>query len=184
LKYQINFASYDKGKENRKRLLNFFCGALILIFVGSFVYGIKKSTDIAREKARVVESKEELAMRMEKGMQERRKHFSDDELSVIDNKLKFYRTAVRNKLFVTVFYNMLEEKTPQFITIKSVDFDPARKNFVLTGESLIPDGVTAFIPNLQSSSIITKVEITRQTFQKVGEKKVLVAEFEMRGEVI
>lgn len=184
MKYLINFARYDKKKEKRKAFIRFFSGAVILILLAGFVFGIKRIGSVTGERRKVVEAREELLKRVEKQAQERRKHFSDAEVLIIDGKLKFYRAVSENKLFVTVFLNLLEEKTPRFISLRSLDFDPARKNFVLMGESLSPDGVTAFIPNLQGSNIITKIEITRQNFQKVGEKKILISEFEIRGELI
>lgn len=136
-----------------------------------------------REFSEVKKKSEELFTKREKLLVERRKTFSDAEIALLEAKLKFYSEIFLNKLYVSSFLNIIEEKTPPNIFLKSLDYDRKRRNFIIVGESLSPDAVAGYILQLQGINFVKKVEITRQTFQKKGEKKLLISEFELKGEI-
>ncbi len=183
MRYRINFATYDRRKvairRNQKILL--FCGILLLFVL--FIKGMQKSIQLGNEINEIKAKKEELIAKKEKMLRERRNVFSDAEVQIIETKLKFYSDVFSNRLYTTAFLNVLEEKTPASIYLKTLDVDIERKNFIVTGESLNPESVATFIPSLQNINFVKKVEITKQSFQKMGEKKILISDFEIKGDL-
>lgn len=183
MKYYINFATFDRKKALQKRNTRLSLFVCILLLFALFLAGMKKVSDISSELSDVKKKREELSLKKENLLKERRRLFSDAEINLLESKLNFYSETFFNNLYVTSFFNVLEEKTPTNIFLKSVDFDSSRKNFMLTGESLNPETVAGLIPSIQNLNFVKKVEITRQSFQKMTEKKILISEFELRGEI-
>ncbi|MCX7991123.1 MAG: hypothetical protein N2999_03670 [Proteobacteria bacterium] len=132
---------------------------------------------------RVKNEKRAIEEMIQKGIEERRKLVSDEEIRQLNEKMTFYKDIYEKRFFVTVFLTDIEDTIVGGMSLKSLDMDIPRKNFVLTGESLNPESAVAFSKKLQGISYIKKAEITRQTFQRVGEKKVLINDFEIKGEI-
>lgn len=183
MNYLINFASIDRRKENRKKKIKAVLLLLSIALFFVFILGMQRASEFNRELVEVKKKSEELLTKREKLLSERRKTFSDSEIALLEAKHKFYSDMFLNKLYVSSFLNLIEEKTPSHIFLKSLDFDRSRKNFIIVGESLSPDAVAGYISQLQGINFVKKVEITRQTFQKKGEKKLLISEFELKGEI-
>lgn len=183
MKYRINFATYDREKVLRARKIKLLSFACIFVLFITFTMGLKRATETNTELNNVKKRKEELIEKKERLLTERRKLLSDTEVQLLDAKLSFYTNTFLSRLYVTSYLNYLEDKTPSNIFLKSVDFDANRKSFIITGECLNPEAVANYITSLQSVNFIKKVQITKQTFQRLGEKKLLVSEFELRGDV-
>lgn len=183
MRYHINFATFDRKRAIKRRNTRLFLFGCVILFFFLMIAGLKKVSNIGDEYDEVRKKREELALKKENLLKERRKLFTDTEIKLLETKLNFYSDTFFNRLYSTSFLNVIEEKTPANIFLKSIDFDNTRKNFIITGESLSPESVASYISSLQNVNFIKKVEITRQSFQRAGEKKLLLSEFELRGEV-
>jgi len=183
MRYKINFATYDREKVLRRRNIKLLVSVCILLLFTVFLMGLNRASTLSTELNELKKKKDELTLKKEQLLKERRKLFSDSEILLLEAKLNFYKNTFLNRLYTTAFLNNIEEKTASGIFLKSVDFDAGRKQFIITGESLNPEAVASYIMSLQTINYVKKVEITRQTFQRLGEKKLLVSEFELKGEI-
>ncbi len=184
MRYKINFSNFDRAKELRKRFINkTFWVAVILLIIIAF-YGINKLFSLSKEVEKVVQETNVLKERIEKATLERKRILSDKEELVLKNKLKFYEELQRKKLTQTIFFNILEEKTPNSIKLVSVDVDIMRKSFIITGETLSPEMVGVYLGELQKVEFFKNVTLIKQVMQKGVDKKLTIGSFEIRGEII
>lgn len=184
MKYRINFSNYDKRKEIQKRLLVKIYWISLFVLLALFIYGFIKFYNIWQEIKRVKQEISDLNLKLEKAKEERKRIISDKEEIVLKNKIKFYDELKQDRLTQTVLLNILEEKTPRGIKLISLDFDVSRKSFIINGETLSPETVVSYLNELQKVEIFRKVTLTRQTMQKGTDKKVIIGNFEIRGELI
>jgi len=184
LKYRINFSNYDRSKEIQKKLFHKIYWISVFILLILFFYGFIKFYHVGKEINRVKQELAELNIKLEKAKEERKRIISAGEEIILKNKIKFYNELQRNKLTQTVFLNILEEKTPKSIKLTSLDFDVSRKTFIINGETLYPEVVVSYLSELQKVDIFKKVTLTKQTMQKGMDKKVIIGNFEIKGELI
>jgi len=184
LRYRINFSNFDRAKELRKRFINktFWIAVILLIIIG--FYGINKFFRLGKEVERVIEQTNELKEKIEKATQERKRILSDKEELILKNKKKFYEELQLKKLTHTIFFNILEEKTPNSIKLVSVDVDIMRKSFIINGETLSPEMVGVYLGELQNVEFFKNVTLVKQVMQKGIDKKIVIGSFEIRGEII
>lgn len=184
MKYKINFSNYDKSKELQKKLLSkIYWGSVFFLSI-LFFYGFYKFYYIGKEIKRVKQELMELNVKLERAKEERKRIISDKEEIILKNKIKFYEELKKDRLTQTVFLNIIEERTPRAIKLISLDFDISRRSFIINGETLNPDIVVSYLSELQKVDIFKKVTLTRQTMQKGTDKKVIIGNFEIRGELI
>lgn len=184
MKYKINFSNYDKSKELQKKLFSkIYWGSVFFLFI-LFFYGFYKFYYIGKEIKRVKQELMELNVKLERAKEERKRIISDKEEIILKNKIKFYEELKKDRLTQTVFFNIIEERTPRAIKLISLDFDISRRSFIINGETLNPDIVVSYLSELQKVDIFKKVTLTRQTMQKGTDKKVIIGNFEIRGELI
>lgn len=184
MKYRINFSNYDKSKEIQKKLFSKLYWVSVFILLILFFYGFIRFYNIDREINRVRQELTELNDKLEKAKEERKRIISDREEIILKNKIKFYNELRQGRLTQTVFLNILEEITPKSIKLISLDFDVSRKSFIINGETLNPEMVVSYLSELQKVEIFKKVTLIRQTMQKGTDKKILIGNFEIRGELI
>lgn len=183
MKYTINFSSVDRLKQKQMFVINLFYGAGILFLIIMIVLGIRKVGYISSEIERVKNEKKSIEEMIQKNIEERRKFISDEEVKLINEKMIFYKNIYNKRFFVTAFLTDLEDILLNSMALKSLDIDISRKNFVIIGESLNPESGILFSKKLLETGYIKKAEIGKQTFQRFGEKKILINDFEIRGEI-
>ncbi|MCX7770090.1 MAG: hypothetical protein N2202_03295 [Proteobacteria bacterium] len=184
MRYRINFSNYDRKKEIQKSLFGRAYWIVIIMLACLFVYGVIRFYGINLEIDKVRKEISEINIKLEKAKEERKRIISEGEEVVLRNKIKFYNEFKGAKLTQTAFLNIIEEKTPNNIKLISLDFDISRKSFIITGETLHPEAVVNYLSQLQSVEIFKKVTLTRQTMQKGTDKKLIIGNFEIKGELI
>lgn len=184
MKYRINFSNYNRTKELRKRLIKRSYWFIVLILFVSIVYGFSKLYDLGREIKKVESETMELRNKLEKSKEERKRIISEQEEIILKNKIKFYNELKQNSLSQTAFLNIIEQKTPESIKLINLDVDISRKTFIILGETLNPEVVVLYLNELQKVDIFRKVTLTRQVMQKAGDKKLIIGNFEIKGEII
>lgn len=183
MKYTINFSSINKLKQKQIFALNLFYIAGIFFMVVMIILGLKKIGDISSEAERVRNEKKSLEEMIYKSIEERRRFISDEEVKMINEKVAFYKEIYEKRFFITPFLTDLEDSLAGGMTLKSLDIDVLRKNFIIIGEGLNPESAVLFSKKLTDIGYIKKAEIGRQNFQRFGEKKILINDFEIRGEI-
>ncbi len=183
MKYSINFSSANKVKRKQIYALRVAYGISVIFLAIIFILGINRVGSISSEIERIKIEKTSIEEMIEKNIKERRRFISDEEIKVLNEKVRFYKDIYEKRFFVTLFLTDLESIMVSATVLKSLDIDIVRKNFILVGESLNPESAVAFSKRLQGINYIKKAEITKQTFQRFGEKKILVNDFEIRGDL-
>lgn len=183
MKYNINFSSLNRVKEKQRLVVNLIYALIFLILIIFAFSGMKRAGDLLSEIDRIKNEGKSLEERIGKEIEERRKFASDEEIKTLIEKLTFYSTIYSDRLYTTNFLSDLEDIIPSGVVLKNIDIDLNRKNFVLIGESLSPEGAVSFSKKIQGVNYIKKIEISRQSFQRVGDKKILINEFEIKGEL-
>ena len=184
MRYKINFSNFDRAKELRKRFINktFWIAVVFSIILG--FYGINKFLSLGKEVEKVLGEANELKEKIEKATQERKRILSEKEELTLKNKIRFYEDLQRKKLTQTIFFNILEEKTPNNIKLVSVDVDVMRKSFIINGETLFPEMVGVYLGELQKVEFFKNVTLVKQVMQKGVDEKIVIGNFEIRGEII
>ncbi len=183
MRYNINFSSFDRKREKQKKLLGLLYIIVIAVLVFFALFGLKKSNDMLSEIDRIRNEAKAVEENIAKDLEQRRKFLSDEEVRVLTEKLVFYSSLYDNRFYITAFLTGLEEIIPAGVSLKNIDIDMTRKSFVLTGESLSPEGAVSFSKKIQDLNYIKNVEISKQSFQRLGDKKLLVNDFDIKGEL-
>lgn len=183
MKYFINFSSIDRVKKRQTFALNFLIVILIVFFTGTALIGIKKIGDISNETTMILNEKIAIEETIAKSIEERRRFISDEEVKQINEKIAFYKEVYDKRFFVTSFLTVLEDILIGGVTLKSLDVDITRKNFLLSGEGLNPESAVIFSKKIADIPYIKNAQISKQNFQRFGEKKILISDFEIKGDM-
>lgn len=183
MKYNINFCSTNKLKRKQIFALNILYVLVMFFLFSMIILGFKKVGDVSSEVDRVKTEKKSLEEHIQKNIEGRRKFISDEEVKLINEKLVFYKDMTEKRFYITAFLTDIEDSLAGGMTLKSLDIDILRKSFVIIGEGLNPESAVIFSKKLSEIDYIKKAEIGRQNFQRLGEKKILINDFEIRGEI-
>lgn len=183
MKYNINFSSFDRNKELQRKA--FYKGFWVLTFLllAMFIYGFIRFYKLSLDIDNIEKEKTELSMKIEKAKEERKRIISDSEIVILKNKLTFYQSLQQRKFSPTIFFNILEKKTPKAISLIYVDYDVTRKSFILSGETLSPEISANYLSSLNSVDIFKQIELTRQNMQRIKDKNLVIGSFEIKGVV-
>ncbi len=184
MKYRINFSNYNRSKEIQKKFFSKAYWILVFILIILTFYGFIKFYHVDREINRVKQELGELNIKLEKAKEERKRIITSGEEVILKNKIRFYNELRQDRLTQTVFFNILEEKTPKNIKLVSLDFDISRKTFIINGETLNPEAVVSYLSELQRVEIFRKVTLVKQTMVRGMDKRVTIGNFEIKGELI
>ncbi len=183
MRYNINFSSFDRAKQKQEKAVKLLYIFLILLMLFFTLFGLKKTNYILTEIERIKNEIEELEENIAREVEQRRKFLSDQEVKILSEKLIFYSSLFGNRFYISAFLTDMEELIPAGVSLKNIDIDINRKNFMISGESLSPEGAVNFSKKMQDINYIRKVEITRQSFQRYGDKKILINDFDIKGDL-